>query len=113
MTGRYSGGRASLAAAMPLAEVEGTTLALGTTAGTLTVPTDPQAHGVILHGIIGAEAFFRVSVAGDPTAANAGYLAQDQDFVFALNPVATEIRAAVDSGAGTVYATWLYAGSVG
>ena len=106
---RYPGGRASFVDAAPLADVQGGTLVLGTADGSITIPTNPRPVGALLHPTA-EENFVRARVDASSETSGA-YLKTAETHRVNFDAGATNLHVSVDSGAGTLYVTWLFAGS--
>ena len=114
MAGGAGGGAAkwSFLDAMPLLDGNGTTLTLGTAVGSITVPTNPRPHGVILYPELTTETFMRWRGNTASGAATDGYFKNRQTIMAPLNNSLTTINARVAADDGTLFATWIFAGSV-
>ena len=114
MAGGSGGGAAkwSFLEAMPFLDMQGTTLVLGTAVGSITVPTNPRPHGMILYPELTTETFMRVRGNTPSGGADDGYLKNRQTVMAPLNNTLTTINARVAANDGTLYASWVFAGSV-
>lgn len=104
--------RQGFLANLPLFDLQGTTLVLGTAAGSVTVPTNPRPHGVILFPTASAEDYIRLRVNTASGAGTDGYLGNGGEYQFSLDSRVTSINARVASGAGTLNVTWVFSGTV-
>lgn len=101
----------SLLNTLPLFDVGGTTLTLGTAAGSITFPTTPRPSGVGLYAILSAETFMRYRINTDSGGGDDGYYPENVFTIQALHPSATTFNARVASSDGTLYMTYYYAGT--
>ncbi len=114
MAGGAGGGAAkwSFLDAMPFLDAQGTTLVLGTAVGTLTIPTSPRPHGMILYTELTTETFMRLRGNTAAGASTDGFLKNRQTIMAPISNALNTISARVAADGGTLFTSWIFAGSV-
>jgi hypothetical protein len=111
MASRGGASKYGLVNALPLRDIQGTTITLGTADASVGIPTDPRPHGVILEPILSAEDYMRIRI-DTSSETDGGYLADGNVYQFPTHSASSSIHASVATSDGTLYLSWVFAGSV-